>query len=670
MFKEELKKLYIKHFGLILTIVIIAAEIVILNFSYQKQDFTTSTNEQSYFSYMEEFSGKLTEDKKAAILAEQERIVDAQNVQSSIEKKLLNGEYDSESEFLSQYERVREITDRKEGLDLVMEQYYYAEKFPDTRYLAVGDYSALGQDFPDIPLLAAVIFLTALLFLNEETSNVITFIRIGENGRNKTLLGKTTALLVFVLSCQAVRMAVELIILISQGSFTELSYPIQSIEFYQNCPYDISIVQGFIIISLLRTVGYLFVAALVVLLSVTLRKVLFTVFIPSAFCVLQQFAFTPATPAYYLPTGFLRAVGYLRGDVISKSSTGDDIKLFSEIPLAHLLVLIALTILFIGAAVATANKYYLGGTRKKLRLMSVVSVISVCIIMSGCSNQFQNEEIIKYNLTENAFFVEDNDSFYTTDTKNITRHFKNGDDELSVIHELVKNNDTITSLYNIGDNLLYLQNFTVNSISASDYTKTPYYTTKESDLSGFLGINFSTQKDKSNSFFYITGFFTANNSMFYVFNNCVLKDGVCIIDEGAYNLSLCCDGKSIFYINSLLQLKRYDMKTGEISRLSGEFVRTLYYDGTSVLFSDRNGIYELSPDDFTTKKLSDISADQLCSNGSDIFYSKDKVIYRLGSDDPIYDATFIRFAITDNGILVVRNTDFSCKTVDLSYRNW
>ena len=666
MFKEELKKLYIKHFGLILTIVIIAAEIVILNFSYQKRDFTTSTTEQIFFGYMEEFSGKLTEDKKAAILAEQERIVDALNIQSSIEKKLLNGEYDSESEFMSEYERVREITDRKEALDLVMEQYYYAEKSPDSHYLTFGDYSALGQDFPDIPLLAAVIFLTALLFLNEETSNVITYIRIGENGRNKTLFGKIAALLVFVLSCQAARMAAELITLTSQGSFAELSYPIQSIEFFQNCSYNISILQGFLIISLLRTVGYFFAAALVILLSVTLRKVLFTVFIPSAFCVLQQFAFTPATPAYYLPTGFLRAVGYLRGDVISENDNGEQIKLFSEIPLAHLFVLIILTILFIFAAGVIANKYYLGGTRKKLRLMSVVSVISVCVLMSGCSNRFESENVIKYNLSENAFFVEDKDSFYTNDTNSITRHFKNSDDELSVIHELVKNNDRITSLYNIGDNLLYLQSFSVNSISTSNYTNMPYYTIKENDISGFLGINLSPQRVNSNSSFYLAGFFTANNSMYYVFDNCIVKDGVCIIDEGAYNLALCCDGKSIFYINNLLQLKRYDMKTGDISRLPGEFVRTLYYDGTRILFSDKNGIYELSSDDFITNKLSDISAVQLCSNGSDIFYSKDNAIYRLGSDELIYDAAFSRFAITDNGILVVRNTDLSCKTVDLS----
>lgn len=424
---------------------IIAAEIVILNFSYQKRNFTTSTTEQIFSGYMEEFSGKLTEDKKAAILAEQERIVDALNVQSNIEKKLLNGEYDSESEFLSEYERVREITDRKEALDLVMEKYYYAEKFPDCRYLTVGDYSALGQDFPDIPLLAAVIFLTALLFLNEETSNVITYIRIGENGRRKTLFGKIAALLVFVLSCQAARMAAELITLTSQGSFAELSYPIQSIEFFQNCSYNISILQGFLIISLLRTVGYFFIAALVILLSVTLRKVLFTVFIPSAFCVLQQFAFTPATPAYYLPTGFLRAVGYLRGDVISENDSGEKIKLFAEIPLAHSMILIVLTLIFISVSVKIASSYYSCKSAKKIHLKATFSLILSCVILSGCSAE-KSERII-YNLAESAYFAQDENSYYISDTENIMCYSKENGEEFELIHSAFDNSDAVNSLF-------------------------------------------------------------------------------------------------------------------------------------------------------------------------------------------------------------------------------
>ena len=59
-------------------------------------------------------------------------------------------------------------------------------------------------------------------------------------------------------------------------------------------------------------IGYFFVVSVVILLSVTLHKMLFTIFIPSAICILQQFSFTPDTPSYYIPTGFLRAVGYLQ----------------------------------------------------------------------------------------------------------------------------------------------------------------------------------------------------------------------------------------------------------------------------------------------------------------------------------------------------------------------
>lgn len=664
MFKEELKKLYIKHFGLILTIVIIAAEIVILNFSYQKRDFTTSTTEQIFFDYMEEFSGKLTEDKKSAILAEQERIVDALNVQSNIEKKLLNGEYESESEFLSEYERVCEITDRKEALDFVMEQYYYSEKSPDSRYLTVGDYSALGQDFPDIPLLAAVIFLTALLFLNEETSSVITFIKITENGRRKTFLGKIIALFVFIISCQVVRVSCEWIMLILQGNPEELAYPIQSVEFFQNCPYNITLLQGFFVISALRTVGYFFVAAFVVLLSVTLRKVLFTVFIPSAVCILQQFAFSPATPAYYLPTGFLRAVGYLRGDVISENDNGEQIKLFAEIPLAHLIVLLVLTLIFIAISVKIASNYYSCKSKKKIHLKATLSLILSCGILSGCSAE-KSERII-YNLAESAYFAQDENSYYVSDMENIVSCSKDSGESFDLIHSAFDNSDAVNSLFKYNNSLLYMQNFVVNEISLSDYSLKQFYSENSTDTEGFLGIDIVPKNDYGKTGGMILGFFVVDKSIYYVMNNRVLKDGACIIDEPIYKQMLCCDGRNIFYINSLLQLKRYDIKTGEISRLSGEFVRTLYFDGTRILFSDKNGIYELSSDDFITNKLSDISAVQLCSNGSEIFYSKDNVIYRLGSDEPIYDELFSRFAITDNGILVVQNTDFSCKTVDLS----
>lgn len=664
MIREELKKLYIKHFGLIITAIVVIGEILLLNISYQQKRFVTPTSELNYYEYMEEFSGKLTPDRKASILAEQERIVDAQNTQFAIERKLLNGAYESENEFIAEYEKVCEITRKKESFELVVEKLSYAEKSPENRYLTTGEYIALGQDFPDILMLVSVIILTAFLFLNEETSNVITFIKITENGRQKTFLGKIIALFVFIISCQAVRVSCEWIMLILQGNPEDLAYPIQSVEFFQNCPYNITILQGFFVISALRTVGYFFVAAFVVLLSVTLRKVLFTVFIPSAFCVLQQFASTPATPAYYLPTGFLRAVGYLRGDVISENDNGEQIKLFSEIPLAHLIVLLVLTLIFIAISAKIASNYYSCKSMKKFHLKAALSLILSCGILSGCSAE--KSEMIIYNLAESAYFAQDENSYYVSDMENIMCYSKDSEEAFELIHSAFYDNDTVNSLFKYNNSLLYMQNFVVNEISLSDYSLKQFYSENSTDTEGFLGIDLVPKNDYGKTGGMILGFFVVDKSIYYVMNNRVLKDGACIIDEPIYKQMLCCDGRNIFYINSLLQLKRYDIKTRGISRLSGEFVRTLYFDGTRILFSDRNSIYELSPDDFATKKLSDITAVQLCSSGSEIFYSKDNVIYRLGSDEPIYDEAFSQFAIMDNDILVVRNTDFSCKTLKLN----
>lgn len=76
---------------------------------------------------------------------------------------------------------------------------------------------------------------------------------------------------------------------------------------------------------------------------------------------------------------------------------------------------------------------------------------------------------------------------------------------------------------------------------------------------------------------------------------------------------LCFDGRKIYYINSLLQLKCYDTKTGAISRLQGEFVRAIYYDGTRLIFSDKNGIFALDAEDNSTEKIFDLTVGLLTS---------------------------------------------------------
>ena len=282
---------------------------------------------------MASYSGRFTYEKEAEILAEQERFVDAKNVRDKIQANLLFGKYSGEGEFISEYENAVSIIERKDAFDILFDKYSYSLDDPERRFITVGNYNGLAHDAPDVFVLFAVIFLTAILFLSEEHSNVITFIRISPDGRLKTLCGKITAVFTFTLVCHISKIFAEFLAMISSGNFAELSYPVQSIEFFSNCPYDITILQAFAAISALRLLGYLFVEALVILLAVTVHRSLPAVFVPCAVCVLQQFAFDPAAPAYYIPTGSLRAVGYFRGTVTQTDHMGNDVTMFSEIPL-------------------------------------------------------------------------------------------------------------------------------------------------------------------------------------------------------------------------------------------------------------------------------------------------------------------------------------------------
>ncbi len=647
MIREELKKLYIKQFGLILTLLLIFGEIISVNYLYPKREFTSDITERHFYEYMDKFSGKLTSEKEAEILAEQERIVDARNRTSAIEKRLYNGEYPNEEAFAAEYEENRLITERKEAFDLLFAQYSYALEAPNDRYLTVGDYSGMTADFPDVLLLALVIFLTAILFLNEESSGVITFVRISANGKQKTFFGKLAAISIFIVSLQIFRTLLELLIMISRGDIRELSYPIRTLEFFQNSPYDISILQGFLIISALRLLGYLFVSAFIILLSVTLKKALFTIFIPSAVCLLQQFAFDPVTPAYYIPTGFLRGVGYLRGSLTTTNYSGEEIEIFSKIPLSFLIILVIATIIFIAIALFAAYSYY---SCKRLKppkkVLAALAVISLCGAASGCSQISQNN--VKFNLSENMFFTQNADNFYVSTSENIFQISKNNEAEISLIHEVF--DDSINLFYTpvlmANNNLYYLDGMTVNAISLSDYSSKKVYLDKYYDQSGFLDIKLTGKPDLSGTLGVVTGFFTDGKTFYYIYGSRVYKNGKCIIDDDVYGSMVSGDGQRIFYVNSLLQLKCYDIETGEITRLPGEFVRSIYYDGTRLLFSDKNGIFTLNTADNTAVKISDFTAKQITSDGENIVYLNGGKLYLL-EDTPVevYDGKFQTFAI-------------------------
>ncbi|MDE6731423.1 MAG: hypothetical protein K2J77_00915 [Oscillospiraceae bacterium] len=660
---EEFKKLYIKYFGIVLSLLFVLGEIAFVNFLYPKREFSSAVTGRHFYEYITEFSGKLTPEKEKKILAEQERIVDAENAEAAIEKRLFNGEYSCEDEFVSEYNENHLITERKEAFDLIFEQYSYALEAPNDRYLTMGNYNGLGTDVPDILMSALVILMTATLFLSEESSGVITFIRISANGKEKTLCGKLSAISLFIVCAQIFRALLEFVVMISRGGVHELFYPLRTLEYFENSPYDISILQGFITISVLRLLGYFFIAALVILLSVTIRKALFTIFIPSAACVLQQFAFndseTTATPAYYLPTGLLRGVGYLRGDVIEINSQGEEIKIFSQIPLIFLIILIILSVVFIIVSVIAAYNYYSGGSFKKLLSKApAIAAVLMGFTLSGCN--YHTPENVSYNLLERSFFAQNDDYFYISSGGGIVQISKHDSSELELIHNVWDEELNLfnTPLFINGDKLYYLNGAEVYGVSLEDYGTNKIYSEKYYDNSGFLGVSFASSPDLGKNLGIISGFFTYGGDFYFVYGDRILKDGKRLFDDEIFNGRVCFDGRRVYYINRLLELKSYDLVTGENIRLPGEFVRAVYCNGPRLLYSDKNGIFALDTSDNSSEKLSDQTADRIDARNDKVVFKSGGSLYLLSNPlVEIYNGDLESFAVSSDGkhLIVVRH---------------
>ncbi len=159
----------------------------------------------------------------------------------------------------------------------------------------------------------------------------------------------------------------------------------------------------------------------------------------------------------------------------------------------------------------------------------------------------------------------------------------------------------------------------------------------QSTEDGFLGIKRELSRNSFGNGLTVMGLFTNGSDYFVVDNTSVyqIKNGKprLLINGGLYGDRLCYDGKRIYYIDGLLQLNCYDISSGKTNILDDELVQVVYYDGTRLLFSDRNGIFALDTDDFSTEKLSSKTADSISSDGENIVYSSGGALYLLSENE-------------------------------------
>lgn len=661
MLKYELKKLYLKQYAVFLLIIVLFAETFFLSFAYREKEFANENDKENYYALMSVMKGKLDEDKEKYMTDEYEAVLDAEKRLSDIQKNLFSGGYADENEYLADYLEVQPYILKADAVKAVYSQYRYAAKDTEKRYmLSCG--SGFCRDYPDFIFLIFVIYSSAVLFLTEESTNMIVQIRACESRNNHTFFAKLTALGILIISSQLVISLCEEVFFFGDVGLDAAGYPLQSIEYFGGCKYSLTIWEGYVLVQLMKLLGYFFVSMLTIAASLIFKKPAPAVTLPCSVCLLQQFVFKEEYMGYYLPTGLLRAVGYLRGDAYETKTefgTPVTVKTFSEIPRNVFAEVIISVIFFAVVTILIGSRYY----KKRMRnIGALAAVMLIPLVLSGCG---ENADVdIYYNMRNSAGFAESGDYYFTSPTE-VTENNevicgfeavrKSDGESFDVIRSVFDDGIRADSYCTAGDSLYFMQSigsngFDIYEISLDDFGMKSAAGQSSEISYDFLGLAYkdTIKLDKK-----ILKFFTDGDTLFLVTDSAevyrcdfALNNCRCIISDGIYMNNLVYDGERIYYINYKLELKEYIIASEESRVIAGDFVKSADVCGEEVYYSNRNGIFKLSADG-TSEKLSDLEADRISAKNGTVVFSEDDKLYRLtdGKAEEIYSGSLLCFGL-------------------------
>jgi len=124
LLKNELKKLYIKQYGLIVLLIVFIVKLLTSADLYKASYSDMSYEQQKYYlEYMQEYGGQLTDEKETAILSLYSEAEAAKQLQSDILDKNRNGDYATPEEFTNAMREIPDIIEKYDAIKLLYSNY-------------------------------------------------------------------------------------------------------------------------------------------------------------------------------------------------------------------------------------------------------------------------------------------------------------------------------------------------------------------------------------------------------------------------------------------------------------------------------------------------------------------------------------------------------------------
>ena len=635
----EVKKIMLWQRGLFYIALVLLLGTVWLALSDNPADIAMEQYKNEYEWYLEKVNGYCTEESSLYLEQEAERIAEAKERQNSLLENYYDGKI-SESEYKKESREIEKVLERQNGFEVIYQQYLYiCENAGNRCFLQTNGWMGLlGKGTLNFILFLGILLIVTPVFCSEYSCQMDTLILTAREGRKSALykLLIITTVVLFLSLC---------ISLIEYGFYRfkyglpDGDYPIQSIRYFADSSKDISLLQGYAAIGLLRMFGGVFLALLLLFISVLAKKYAVTL-LTGAVSVILPYIGLSKTSIYRLPLPlpFLLGTDFFAGNIVLRDALkGDEKIVFAEVDTVTLLALLSVSVLLCTLAAVwilrcNSNRWLMKSGRKKRGTLAVM--LGLALAVTGCSGCEKTGSVV-YN--SSAVFdcmgyeiIRDAETFdyylrdaSTKETYPLARSPVFGvfseDEEIRACYVCPPYLYYTTSVMESHVNRVGNYNTNMTKVSVVELNldtfeeKTIFEQITDSGRS-LLGIDYETG-DKWQFLDFHYAFFLNDESIFFLGN-----DGLTQVDRFTgktlkldipVNGNISFDGENIFYKNEREVLTRYSVSGGEIYTYEDIVANDFCMDEQSIYYvsrTDGGRLYTCGKDGNHKEMISDIPA--------------------------------------------------------------
>jgi len=347
---NELYKLFVKRRFAFLLAFILIAEFAGLCVSVNKSAGTDKDSRAVYKQYMSQFGGELTEDKQNEIDAAIEEWYSFEGDRAALVIRFEDGEITAE-EYKSLANELKEKVKGSDGFFKFVTAYESAKD--DSHYLSdVTVWNALfsngGIDF--FMVITVILLVVAVSVYDEETGvNKLRF--SSKKGKGELISVQIATVVVLSFAISAVILFGKLLAAVALFGLDGFSNPLYSAEFFAYSEWNVSLLQAYIYLSLIKIAGAVYLALTVFTLGQIFRSSLYTVFFGMLAVYIPAYSLTGFYSRYLIPipSSLLSAVGYFsaaeEGGLLSDEAGNITAEAFSAGQLAAVFTVCAVIML-------------------------------------------------------------------------------------------------------------------------------------------------------------------------------------------------------------------------------------------------------------------------------------------------------------------------------------